>query len=456
MKIALINPPWYFMRGQVAPTFSLGIACIAAVLREKGHDVILIDADAEGIGWGELRKRLEDFRPYVLGITATTSTYMSGLKAAKLGKEIGCFTVMGGPHASAIPEQTLNEGRYLDAVCSGEGEYTMLKMIECLEGEKALESVEGLSFRKGRKIIHNHPRMPIKNLDEMPFPARDMLPMNQTSRTLWGHPAGHIFSARGCPNKCTFCASHTVFGSTIRFRSPRNVLKEIEEMVEKFGIKQLAFSDDTFTALPKRVYDICNGIIESGWDLKWVCQARVNTVDYRLLRKMRDAGCVQIDYGVESGDPDVLREMKKNITHEQVKRAVRMTRSLGIKAFAYYIIGTPYDNLETIKRTIRFARRLGSDRSYFNILVPYPGTEIYNRAKYEKKLLIKDWSNFHQEKSVIKTRVPGWYIYKSFRRARVELYLTELLRGMGRLQLSEVLIDIKRGMRFLMRKTGLE
>ncbi len=452
MKILLVNPPWYSEEGDISPTFSLGIAYIAAVLRENGHKVMLIDADAEGISWKEFKKRLKNFSPDVLGITSTTSTYFSGIRAAQLGKEIGCFTVMGGPHVSAIPHESLAKSKYLDAVCRGEGEYTMLELVEKLENGKPLDDVKGLSFRKGRKIIHNLPREPIRNLDELPFPARDLLPMKQKYRTLWGHPAGHIFSSRGCPNTCTFCASHLVFGKAVRFRSPENVLDEIEEMVNRFGIKQFAFSDDTFTTWPRRVEQICDGIIERGLDVKWVCQARANTVNYGLLKKMKDAGCIQIDYGVESGDPEVLKKMKKNINHEQVKRAIRLTNLLGMKTFAYYIIGTPYDDLETTRKTINFAKKLGASRSYFNILVPYPGTEIYNEAKANGTLLIEDWSEFHQEKSIIKTKLPRWYIEKVYRRAKMELFLTEFFREVRHLRFREVWNDTKRGVNFLKRK----
>ena len=454
MKILLMNPPWYYSHGQVAPTFSLGIAYIAAFLRER-HDVSLIDADAQGIDWEELGKRILSLSPDVVCITATTSTYLAGLRAAGMAKQNGCFTIMGGPHVSAVPHKSLEESHDLDAVCRGEGEHAMLEILDRLEKGRTLEGVRGISFRKSGKIIHNPPRPPIRNLDEIPFPARDLLPMRQTSRTLWGHPAGHIFSSRGCPNRCTFCASHMIFGSAVRFRSPENVLEEIKEMVERFGIRQFAFSDDTFTVLPDRVHRICDGIIEQGLDVEWVCQARVNTVNYGLLKKMRDAGCIQIDYGVESGDPEVLRKMKKNITHDQVKRAIRMTNKLGINTFAYYILGTPYDDIRSTKRTISFARRLGASRSYFNILVPYPGTEIYNNAISEDTLMVSDWSYYHQEKTVLRLVIPQWYLYRSFRRAKIEVFLTELFREIVGLRFREVLSDLKRGVGFLLRKGGL-
>jgi len=456
MKVLLINPPWYFETGQTAPTFSLGLAYIAAVLRKK-HEIALIDADAEGVGWKGLEKRIRAFSPDVLGITATTSTYRAGLRLARIAKEGGnCFTVMGGPHVSAIPHQTLEGSGNLDAACRGEGEYTMLDVLDCLEKGEPLKGVSGISYREGKRIVHNTPRNPIKNLDELPFPARDLLPMKQHHRTLWGHPAGHIFSSRGCPNKCTFCASHTIFGSAVRFRSPENVVKEIGDMVKRFGITQFAFSDDTFTYLPDRVNKICDGIIKSGWDVKWVCQARVNTVNYNMLKKMKNAGCVQIDYGVESGDPDVLKKMRKNINHDQVKRAVRMTNLLGIRTFAYYILGTPYDTIESTKRTIKFARKLGASRSYFNILVPYPGTEMYNQAKAEGSLLIDDWSDFYQEKSVLRLKIPEWYLYRSYKKAKADLFLTELFREIRRFHWREVLNDLKRGASFFKRKVRLD
>jgi len=300
MKILLINPPWYFVEGKKSPTFSLGIAYIASVLKNEGHDVFLIDADAEGIRWKPLENKIKKLNPDFVGLTSTTVTFESALKTAEIVKKINrkIFVCIGGPHVSATPEETL-KNNYIDCVVRGEGENTVKHLVKSLENKKSLDNVQGISFKKGKKIKHNNNREFIEDLDSLPFPARDLLPMKQVDRTLWGHPAGHILSSRGCPNMCVFCASHLVFGKRARFRSSKNIVDEIEELVKKYNIKRFAFSDDTFTLDPTRVSEICSDIIKRKLDVNWVCQARVSTVNKKMLIEMKNAGCVEIDFGVE-------------------------------------------------------------------------------------------------------------------------------------------------------------
>lgn len=315
--------------------------------------------------------------------------FEDGLKMAEIAKNTkpDCITVFGGIHPTIFPEEVLNN-KYIDVVCVGEGETTMLELIQTMSKGEGLNKVAGILYKENGKIIKNQARPLIQNLDDVPFPARDLLPMHdylftQVGRVGWElpSPSTSMITSRGCPFQCTFCSSHLTFGRKVRYRSPRNVVDEIEHMVNKYKVKGISFVDDTFTLNSKRTSAICSEIISRGINVQWMCMGRVDTTSKELLEDMKKAGCISIGYGIESGSQHVLDEyIKKNISLEAAQKAIKITKEVGLTSVAYFMIGTPGETIDDIHKTIEFAKKLNPDAVNFSITIPMPGTEMFNIA----------------------------------------------------------------------------
>ncbi|RLE51664.1 MAG: hypothetical protein DRJ26_05535 [Candidatus Methanomethylicota archaeon] len=260
----------------------------------------------------------------------------------------------------------------IDAAVIGEGEYTMLELVEKVEERERPANIKGVIYRKEGRIIENPPRNYIKNLDEIPFPAQNLLPMD-----LYGEYKGAIITSRGCPYSCTFC-SKPVFGKTWRAHSPSYVLREKEELITKYKAEQISFLDDEFLLDRKRAEAILDGIIERRWKVKLYFWngLRVDEVDEKILMKMKQAGCTTINYGVESVDPLVLKNIKKNITLTQIEKAVKIARKLGIKVNLFLMIGNPGDTYEHVEKIKRFLDKVEVDGVHLSMATPYIKTEF--------------------------------------------------------------------------------
>jgi len=258
--------------------------------------------------------------------------------------------------------------------------------------------VRGLAFKENGDILQTPPRELVADIDNLPFPAWHLLELERYSLLATGGRCEEkvfaILSSRGCPNQCTFCDSHSVFGRHFRGRSARNICAEIVYMVDRFGARQFDFIDDTLTIDKKRVLELCALIINEGLDINWMCNARVNTVDEDMLFTMREAGCVRIEFGVESGDQEVLKKMKKGITIEQVKQAHKMARNAGMSIGTFVMVGNLGENWDSIRKTEEVIASLETDDVYISIATPFPGTELYRTAKQEGLLLTKDWNRY--------------------------------------------------------------
>jgi anaerobic magnesium-protoporphyrin IX monomethyl ester cyclase len=241
----------------------------------------------------------------------------------------------------------------------------------------------------------------IKDLDSLPFPARHLLPMDKYTILGKKSTIGNIISSRGCPFYCTFCESSLLFGRMFRARSPKNVVDEMKQLINEYHPKTIEFSDDLFTLNMKRTETICDEIRRRGLDIPWACSSRVDTVSRSLLRKMKKAGCILIYYGVESGSQRVLNLMRKHIKIEQIIKAIKWTKEVGIEILASFIIGFPGETREDMQKTIAFAKRLDVDYAQFSFATPYPGTELYQMAKEKGLLLTEDWSQYTAGKPVI-------------------------------------------------------
>ncbi len=377
MKIALIGPKWNALVNSYP---SLGLGYIAAVAEQEGHEVAIFDFGLRP------NRPLEDevkdvcaFGPDLVAFTSMTTSYHSVEISAEMLKEcLGVPIVIGGPHATTLPEQTL-ENPNMDYLVYGEGEETWRELLQALSsGDDRFERIPGLWFKQNGKIVTNPARKLIKDLDALPFPARHLFEIEKYP--LYA-PTGDrmitLLSSRGCPYNCSFCFKGIV-GRTYRQRSPENIIAEIRKVMDDYHVRDFYFIDDLFTINVKRLGVMMDRFIESGLGIRFRCLARVDRVTPELLVKMRKAGCRQIHYGIESGNPEVLKRTAKHITLEQVRQAVQWTVDAGIATKGYFILGLPGDNEETVQETIEFAASLPLDEAMFSIATPFPGTRLWD------------------------------------------------------------------------------
>ena len=413
-SILLIRPPTVTKGASfIATQFPLNIASIAATLLEKGYDTKIWDFDVRPFTEEAFKKEITAFSPFIVGISCYTPTIINGHKIAALVRKYlpNTSVIVGGPHVSALPEETLGEFQNFDIGVIGEGEEVMLELADKLLKKKKLDGTQGLIYRENGSLRKTEKRSPIKDLDTLPFPARQ--PLLDISAYRGQSHRGfsrsflkitEIMTSRGCPNRCIFCASDVVMDRGVRFRSADSVKREIAECVEKYGFNHFTISDDTFILREDRLYDICDEF--SRHRVTWNCNARVWPISQKMLFKMAGSGCTGITFGVESGSPRILELIGKNITLEQVENAFRWSKEAGIKLVeADVIIGShPSETREDVKMTQKLLRKISPDITMISIIVPYPGTQIYYLMQ-KKNLIFQDkkWETF-----VLFGREPSW------------------------------------------------
>lgn len=393
-SIFLANPPYFLEEryGKLASVGAtlpnLGLLMLGAVLRDEGHRIRIVDSSAQGLGYKQILNKIRKFQPDIIGLSAVTPSITKTVKLAAMLEALypSVPIIIGGPHFTAVPEQTLKDYHVFDYGIVGEGEDTFVELVETLSAGRNPQHVRGVAFRENGKITFTSPRASIKNLDVLPFPAWDLLDSfpSQYHPALFKYkklPSTHIISARGCPNRCIFCDT-SAFGRLIRYHSPEYILEMVDYLIKRFGIKEIIFEDDQFLLKKERAARICEGFLEAKWGISWCCSARADSVnDPELLDLMKRSGCWQISYGIESGNQKILDVAKKRITINQIENAVKLTHEAGILSKGYFIFGLPYETEKTMKNTIRFAKRLPlNDMSVFT-LTPFPGSEIYNIAE---------------------------------------------------------------------------
>jgi anaerobic magnesium-protoporphyrin IX monomethyl ester cyclase len=365
----------------------LGLGYIAAYLQQHNISVSLIDCTF--LNQEEALGKIRQSAPKIIGIYAMFSMKNQAIQLAKLLRNNCELLVAGGPLPTSNPESFMQD---FDVVAIGEGEETMLDLVHAVESGADLSTVQGIGFHiknKGETKL-TPPREFIQNLDSVLFPARDLFD-NQAYKAYFARNFGYtttsIITSRGCPFQCDFC-SRPVFGNQFRTRSAVNIVDEME-IVQALGYDRVWFADDCFTLSRKRFIGICNEIIKRHIKIGWECLSRVDTIDREVAEKMKRSGCVRVFFGIESGNDQVLALMKKQITIKQAKKAVHIAKQAGIQVGAFFIIGYPNENDETILDTIRFASSLPLDYLSFTLPYPIPGTPLYERVK--DKMIMQDW-----------------------------------------------------------------
>jgi len=367
----------------------LGLAYVGAVLKEGGYEVKVIDLNVE-----KINHRTYPYKRYdLVGISVDTTRYPVSLKIAEQAKKSGVDVVMGGPHVTFFDDETLSS-KQVDYVVRGEGEYIMLDLVKHLNNGKSLEEVKGISYLSGNQIIKNPPAPLAHDLDSIPFPARELLPLDRYTNTLRGRFSASMVTSRGCPFDCDFCSCSAFSGAKWRTRSIENILEEVELLYAKYGYRAINFLDDNFTLNSKRVTQLCERMIKRGWDLLWYAFSRVDSIvrNEKMVHLMKKAGLDQVFVGFESGSQEVLNKLGKKVTVEKAFKAMEILKRHRIRVWGSFIIGALNESRGMIKETIKFARQLNPQLSQFSILVPYPGTRLYETVKH--KLLTKDWECF--------------------------------------------------------------
>lgn len=402
MRVLLINPPSkgiYYRLGLVLPP--LGLAYLAELVRRRGHGVDILDLNVDRQGLQGLDWTQWD----LVGISGDTSRHPAAMDIARQAKEAGRIVVMGGYHATFMDEDTLRSG-VVDYVVRGEGENVFPDLVDCLAAGAKPFAVRGLSFLVDGQVYRTPDAEPVKDLDALPLPARDLLPMHKYRHShLNGRRLTSMVTSRGCPYNCFFCSSSSFAGRRWRARSAKSIVNEIEHITSKYNYGAIAFLDDNFTLSPRRVQEICQEIVKRGLDIFWWCFARVDTLvrNERMVEEMAKAGAKMVFLGLESASETMLQAYKKGFTTDVAAKAVKLLKSYGIRVWGSFIVGGLGETKEAIRRTVEYARWLNPDIAEFSILTPFPGTELFRRAQAENRIATYDWSRFDGGHAVMNT-----------------------------------------------------
>lgn len=385
MKVVFIYP-----REMDNYSHPLGILYIASYLEKEGHKVKVID--------NSLKDSIHDIAlaackktPDIIGISAATSQINMAIDIAREIKKISHIPIMiGGIHPTIMPYETAANGCF-DYIIVGEGEHTTSELLRAIQTNKEPKNIKGLLYKKNGKLIFTGHRPLIEDLDSLPPPARHLLAEDAyfappKIRAFWANRTANMMVSRGCPYGCIFCSNHLMFGRKVRFRSPEKIMEEIKDLKLKYNIDSLRFDDDTFTTNKEWAIKFCRLLRklckDNGWKaFRWTCQTRVNTVTPEVLLEMKKAGCGEIDFGVESGSPRMLKILEKGITVEQVIKAFDMTRRFGILRGGTFIVGTPGETEADLRLTERLVKRIRPDFADFFFATPYPKTKLWEIAK---------------------------------------------------------------------------
>jgi radical SAM superfamily enzyme YgiQ (UPF0313 family) len=398
MRIAIIAPPYPL---EEMPSPPLGVTYVAAAFEAAGAEVKIFDYIVCAYTKENLEKQLESFRPDAVGATAVTMTFY---KAQQILRDVKNYnpeiiTIMGGPHVSFTAEETLRKYPEIDLIVVGEGEDTIAELTPVLKQKSKWQNIKGIACRNGNEIMITGKRDFITDIDRIPSPSRHLLPISRY-RAL-GFPVS-LITGRGCPYSCIFCLGRKMVGSKVRRRSSNLVLDEIETILG-YGFDRVNIADDLFTSDKERVKEICMGIQERSLKFVWSAFARVDTVSQEVFDLMAEAGCDSVSFGVESGNPEILKRAKKGIKLEQVYSAVKMCQQSGMIAHASFIIGLPGETKDTLRESDDFAKSTKAIYGY-HFLAPFPGTTVREKIQdYDLEIITDDWNRYDANDAIVKT-----------------------------------------------------
>ncbi|MCX5835246.1 MAG: radical SAM protein [Deltaproteobacteria bacterium] len=419
-RVLLIRPPFFENKGSRGSSMDipLGLLSIAAVLEQRGYMVGIYDARVEGrdvlahrnfsngyvfgSSWDEVEENVRKCSPDIVGISNQfTTQFFSALKTAEIVKTVDSriVTVVGGPHASILPESFFENSPHIDIAVIGEGEYTLPEIAGWYQGKLSIDEIRGIVYKKAGHVIYNQPRSAIQNLDELPFPAYHLVDLERyfrlkkdpgstgSARPRYNYPGSErslsVITSRGCPFSCVFCSIHLHMGKKWRAHSPEYVLNHLEQLVTKYGIRHIHFEDDNISLHRSRFEEILDGVQKRGLNFTWDTPngVRADTLDRGLLTKCKETGCVYLIIGIESGDQGVLdKVIRKKLSLEKVMKAIRLAHDIGLDMRAFYVIGFPGETKAQMKKTLELALALQRDWSVWpNVHVANPliGTHLY-------------------------------------------------------------------------------
>ncbi|MBI4116666.1 radical SAM protein [Candidatus Pacearchaeota archaeon] len=459
-KLLLIQPNYrsiYSYAGSktATPIYPpLGLAYIAAVVRERGFEVKILEANAFDLNHEQIKEAIEKYFPDYVAMTGASSMMDEITELCALLPE-NLKVIFGGIHASSMPDDVLKNYPRIDILVRGEGEEAI---VEILSG-KSLEKIDGVSFRKKGRIIHNKDAKFIEDLDSLPFPARDLLPMNKYfSFEARKYPIDYIVSGRGCPYRCIFCADFITSGRKLRARSAKNIVDEIGHLVENYGVQEIDFQDDNFTLYADRIKEFCDLMIKTGLNKKVVWKVangvRCDKLSLPMLKHMKQAGCYMLSLGIESGNQEILNKMRKAEKLEDIKNAARWCREAGIETRGLFIFGLLGENENTMQDTIDFAKSLPLDTATFHVCIPMPKTEYWEIIKREGQLLDVGWDKYtaYSEGAFRHGSVTPELMSKMQKKAYKEFYLRPefILRRFLRIRTAkDVKLTLKGGLEVL-------
>lgn len=398
MRVALIAPPYPL---EEVPSPPLGICYVAAACEAAGAEVKIFDYIVSRYSPEKLKAQLDEFSPDVVGATSVTLNFPAAAEILCAAKSFHphIITIMGGPHATFYAEEALARYPGIDVIFLGEAENTLRQWLPRAGDPTSWEGIKGLAYRRRGVFFSTGRGDFIQDLDALPFPARHLLPLSRYQAL--GFPIS-IITSRGCPNRCIFCLGRKMVGFKVRYREPKPIMDEIETLVN-MGFDIINIADDLFTANKKRVAMFCEEVLRRDIRFLWSAFARVDTVSREVLQLMKKAGCHAVGFGIESGNPEMLKRIKKGITVDQARQAVALCREVGLRVHASFMVGLPGESRHTLQDSLSLVRELDIEHGY-HFLSPFPGTDVREQlSEYDLQILTDDWTRYDANSAIVRT-----------------------------------------------------